>query len=422
MLNIEFLPILLDNLGLYILDLCLIALLFFVITKKLLISIINPLTTGFIAIVFADTVPLFLYQLGLMPWHRFHFIIACELSFWICFFLFKKKSYSFYYIKNEKRILKKFFNICFGSVILYYGCLYSIAGAGLFMSNRFDMYEGHSLLQLLSKFILLPNLFCHLYAYHMFHLKKKKKAVLIFTILSVLSFLSGAKSSIIILLTSYFLYRHFYLSEEIKIPKWIFVVIPIFPILTIIIGQGSNGIEAFGELAFRFVKFGDVYWMSMTDNTLDELVVKSPVRYILNPFLKLFNLGEEHREAFGNLILAELHPGYEGVQGGPNARCPVTSYILFQDYGFVFAGICGLFASFLAFGIRRYIPDGLIGTAIYGMFYTLCLQPATDPLGMWQILLILCFEIYIIRLIFLVFYKVKIVKNEHENINCSCCV
>ena len=405
MFNIEFIEILIGNVQLYIFDVFILLSLSLIFLRKVMISIINPLTIGILSTVFADTIPLFLFQLNLISWEKFFFVFFCEICFWFFFlYYFNKRNSPSKAILHEKYYLERLFRICFCSIVFYYSFVFVYSGIGLLRGNRFDVYNEQPILMLLAGFSTFPTMFCYLYGYEMLHARKYKKGILVILIMATFSFLSGGKGAIVAVFTSYFIYRHFYLNKRISIPKYVYGLLFLFPLLTLAISRNTDISMAFGSFLFRIVQYGDCYWMGLPDKTLDALAVSSPISYIFNPFLKLFGLGIEHREAFGNMIISEINPDYKNVQGGPNARCPITAYILFQQYGFIFASICGIISSFLAFRIRKYIPRGFFGLTVYGTFYSMSLSIATDPLMVLQnflktIFVIILLYIYLVKVL-----------------------
>lgn len=414
MTDYEFIFLLYDNVKLYIIDLLIFSIIFYAISRRYIINLLNPLLVGVIGTVFADTIPLFLFQLGKIDSSIFLYFVLCEISFWLFFMSFYHKNYFNrfgYHISNEHNISKLVFNIFFVFVLSGYLFVFATGGIGLFMENRFDVFADNTYLSLVVLIINLPKTYCIIYLYDRINVSRFKSIFLI-SLLCFLDLLTGTKSFILPLIGDYFIYKVFFKKQQIKIPLYVYPMILLLPTVTLLLNGMSRGFySAIGDLSFRFVEYGDGYWMAFPNHVIANIKIENPIEYIFHPLLSLLHISPHvSRPPIGTLLMYEVRPEMDGILGGPNARCPITAYALFQYGGVLFSAICGYIASFIAFRINRFLPSGLIGVSIFGSYYSTALVLNADPFSQWQNLIILTAEtfalLYILRM-----SGIKIIKN-----------
>lgn len=409
----EFVIDVLDNLGLYLGILFIVLLLFVPIIKKYCSSIIDPMFYGIILVIFAYTVPPFLYLLDLCSNRNFFYFLSTELIFWLVILVMAnpKSRLRGYQLKNEGRVVKALF---YAALFLYVSnifLMYALVGIPLFAESRQDLYSnafpGAALLAKISSFGMSFVLF---YAYHRIVTFKEKKYFILFFFIIITSLLSGSKSSILTLVFTYFYYKKFYLNENPQVKKKYLLLLLAFPICILIFGKEADagGVgTAFILLITRFVANGDAYFMAYARDTIDNLHYYHPLINLFSGILGPMRLisYESLEPIIGCNLYWTVNPSQTGVIAGPNARLAVLSWLYFGYWGYLYVIIAAFIAYFFSFRIRKYLPHSLLGVFIYSKFYMCALSILCDS----QLFLSNLFDVFLNMLIYtsLIFILMK---------------
>ena len=177
------------------------------IYKRCINGFLDPLLIVVVFASLANSVPFYLYFAGLMRTELFLFILLFEGCFWLFFY---KIHIRFKYEinektrKNENLLVEKVGLLSIFIVILLQLYIYRLNGIPLFNESRFTATGGNdTIVNLLQRIIGPFNVFLSLYCFYKIDSRKKKGYFILLVILGF-SFLSGAKSFILRLISAYF--------------------------------------------------------------------------------------------------------------------------------------------------------------------------------------------------------------------------
>lgn len=350
-------------------------------------SIIDPFFMCMIAVVFADAVPLFLFKLGECRNRDFLFFLLSEMLFWSSFCLFsnRKAKFSPCKFKNENNILKGLFVYSFLIYLVTKIYTWTYLGIPLFMETRLEMYrDAIAGAGIFTKLGYISSLFVTIYAYWRIIDYKERKYVLALLFVLLDCVLSGSKAGILVLVHSYFFFSYFYKKKKIKISfKYLFLILS-FPIVIVILGVGSEYdagfLGGFLSTLVRVSAYGDVYWYAYPNNIIDSVNYRYPMLQFFSGILGPLRIisWSEMDVPIGIKLYWTIINSDEGVFGGPNARIPITAWIYFKWGGLIFSIVAGCLMAKFVYGIRKKIPQSLLGIIIYVFFYKAALNIPTD--------------------------------------------
>ena len=396
---------LLDNIEYILLYMFFNALITYVLMRKHIYSIFDPLFFGMILAVCGYSTVFYLYHFDLINDYYFYSFIFTQFFFFIGFLLNKPISmmdYSQYNLvlsKNNK-ITPAFFIYIISSVLFIFSQLfvYYASGIPVLMESRLAMYSGGSGYGIFSRIIYVTSIISLSFSVFRLLLMRNRLSsnlydyfIIFFSL--IVAALSGSKAGILLLISTVFITLFFgrKISFNEKIEKkfqknslsLLILLIPI-SFLTIYAQLGFESVnEILISLALRFIHSGDIFFMSYPNDVLMHLNTND------NGFLAFF------RGVFGALRLSswENLPVNLGLQvfwyhydtdliSGPNARHNV--------FGLFYFGFIGsLFFSFIlgyVFGfVRNRLYKKLKPTQTNVILYTLLVMSINyigqDPSG-----------------------------------------
>lgn len=426
MTNEEFIILLLDNILLYMVIFIGVLSLMYIILRKKIHSIIDPIFLSFVFASFANSVPIFLYVLNQISYEKIQFFVISETVFWIGFSLFAKNKIDMCDSTRKTMTFRdtyRFFLFSiYGIVILQLLC-YLIGGIPLFSESRFSSKQ-IPIVALMERVMIFPKYVCWVFVYYLIlnkyiHYKKKIVAYITILILILFSALSGSKGFILSAINGFFIYQYIYIGKSPKI-KWKYLLIVILsPLLVIpIYYRAENAGDSFMLLIYRFVAAGDVYWMGFGNDVIDHinntaLWFERVFSFILGP---LGLISSNAKIPIGTLILNEINPGTVGLIEGPNSRLPIFSWVCFGYEGVIFSFLCGVLFAIIAYRKLCSIPHGIIGVSLIGLMYMNAISIVTDIILCLSGLINILFAIILVNIYSAVFCKgigrIKIAKRN----------
>ncbi len=420
MTSFDFFNLLTTNIKLYFLSLGLVVVIYSFIMRSIVKSILDPVFMALIGAVFANTIPLFLYFCGLISNEYIIYIICIETTFWGTYFLFHKRylSCSRYVMNDGKASLATFkimLVICIGSYLL----TYAVLGIPLFKQTHTEVFLGGGGWGLLSHISDFSLFFVVVYSFYLLRTKNTlAKASIGLAI--VFCLLSGSKSSILVLAHGYFFYLYYYCNKtfSLKKNKRYIALICMFPVITLMAHFGTNPYSAYIGVIERFVGYGDMYFMALPNNAMDEVTINHPYTYILQGILgplRLIdystldiNIGTQ----LANIVYPDLN-----VPVAPNSRLPLLGWICFGWGGIILSFVLGAFFAFVRTRLYSMFPQGIIPLIVYGFIYTGMTSILTDPiLAISKLFTLMFFGIVIWIVLFMLYgKKIKLKKVQHVN-------
>lgn len=377
----------LDNWTTYLICLIISVLIYTPIIKNTCKSILDPLFLTLVLTLFANSVPIFLLFLGLISIESFLYVVICECLFWISYFVFAKKNIQFSKIKMHDSIAGDYCYLFFLCImVVSHMITYLKFGIPLFMTSRLETYSGGGGWGILYYIQNFSIFYCAVYSMYLLKRKKLKfYSLLGLFLITIFSFLSGAKSAIMILVYAYFFFSFFYLEKNIHLKRFIYYLIPfvlIFPIFLISKQNDISPLAAFISLLRRFVASGDVYWIALPDNVMDNVDINNKFTYLFSRILAMFRIIDpaQVETPIGVQLNWLVNPNEYGIIKGPNSRLPILCWILFKWNGIILAPIFGFICAFWRTWIPMYLPHGIIPIIFYGFIYVGLCGIFTDPL------------------------------------------
>lgn len=379
-----FFAILFNNLNTYILSLIIVIVIYYPILKKTVQSIIDPMFTALIGLIFANSVTLFLLLISkISPILFIHFSLS-EIIFWCSFFIFRKSSGTVISNTNinDQKISESLFKIFFALMVMSNLLTYYLLGIPLFMDSRLETYLSGGGIGILSHINNFSTFFCSVYLFHLISNKHKITGIITLLIIILFCILSGSKGSILGIAYSYYIYIYFFKKKTIsskKIMKYIPLII-LFPLITISIQNNSGIINSIYALTCRVVSYGDGYFMAYPYNDIDNVHISNPILYLFSGLLGPLRLVDYSSidSAIGLQLAESIYPDLDKITG-PNARLPILNWVLFGWGGLFLCFILGIFFAWIKTHLSRKFPRSIISVIIYGYIYCKSMTLLTDP-------------------------------------------
>lgn len=414
MSNTEFLVVLLDNFFYFVALLIPNLIVLYIILRRKIHSFIDPSFMMFLTCSFANTVPCFLFCLHLISTDKFVFFILSELLFWTGFNIVRNGN-RLKFDRHSKQYspedLHKIFLLFFLLTLVITLYSYSVSGVPIFQESRFANRQ-NPVTAILGRMLALPNTYLILYSYHIIlsdneNVIKRIQVGMCFAVLLIISFLSGSKGFILVYVALYFAYSFFFKNSPIHISLKYVIIIIISPIPVITIYYGSNGLNGFFMLLFRFVAGGDGYWQGFVNNVIDDientaLWYERLFSFILGP---LGLISSNAKIPIGSLILNQIDPGTIGLLEGANSRVPLFTWACFRWMGIIVSFILGLIARCVAYGKTLRVPYDLVGLTVLFSLYSAALSMVSDPTMFGACLIDTLFGILVFNSLSVLFFK-----------------
>jgi hypothetical protein len=353
--------------------------LYYLIYKKCVKGILDPLLIAIIFSSLANTVPIFLYAVGAMESELFIFIILAEGGFWYTFY---KTYISFPFKKQIKTndngsIFKILGYLSLFIVIILQLISYKLNGIPIFNESRFTNTGGvDTIVNLLMRITEPFKLYIYLYSFKLIDEKKKKGFIFLFILLSF-AFLSGSKSFILVPITSYFYYTFFYKNKIPKIKIQYILLIILTPLLTFLINS-DNGIERY---LYRLIANGDVYWNAVFNDSIYNVKIDNPLLNLSHLFWSplRYIIGYTPNKTDLSLVGEEIMiNAYDYVSGVPNSRLPVLGWVYYGWGGIIFCVCMGFISAFCIKRLPVKQKHNLISLCYKCSFYSIGVSFITD--------------------------------------------
>lgn len=424
----EFSLLLYEHIEVYLLILVFNSAIAYAFFKNRILSIIDPLLLPVIYAVFANTVPIFLFYNGAISASSFIYFLCSVSIFWFAFSLNKRiiipSDTSF---KDDLRISKFVFYICFVIWLIIKVVTYSLQGIPIFLESRLTLYSESGGLGVLGRIETIIALFCTLYSFYVLDEKRSGRfiAYLYLFLWAISAVLSGSKSAFLNLISIAFFYMFFVARRKIKLKKFVkyFVLAIVCAVLVIVIQRGSDLGNAFLMLVIRFVASGDIYWEAYPLGLENSIIIENPMLHVFQGLLGGLRFIDYSDPAIGTALGFQVHwtvyPELADKALGPNARIPILSYVMYGWGGLLFSFIVGYLVSFVTFKLYSFFPKGLLGTTMYAVCYMNALSYITDPiLGSSNLFntILGC-----LLLLFIALISNLIIKGFDKNLNCNSC-
>lgn len=401
--NFEFYSVALNNITLFIFSFLFSIILHFIIFRKKVSSILDPYFLMVISSVFCLSVVLLLFFTNNISFFLFSSYALTQTSFFYGFSFFKViSSNQVNPADNTKSYLSRVVCYYFFSFI-YLTCqiiIFQTKGIPLFMESRLETFANGSGEGILSRIADVSSIFS-LYAF--FGIIRFERIrisdffiFLVFFLIFITFFLSGSKSSFLIIFTVFWCYilfskqkgfvdyEQYYDIVRRNFKKILAVIILV--VISIIVFQSSNETNdntsnPFLLLSLRFIHSGDIFWYSYPSNIYLQITNQNWFSALFTDTLGLLRITswKDLPEAIG-ITLKNIHHPSEIVQG-PNARHNIFGLIYFGYLGsIIFSFLIGLTISFVRNRLFLLLENRLLDGFIFCYLMIKISALDTDPM------------------------------------------
>ena len=393
----SFLLLLVLNPLLYLLALLLSVLTLIPVFRRYTLGWFDPLSIGIIFAMLANTVPVFLLFTGYIAPLDFLYFVLSESLFWIGIIQFAKRrtNLSGLYQLQYDRKLGYLLYLIF--LILYFGItLFNYAMVGIPVlsdTSHVSVYENSGGLGVLVRFNNFLGIYVLVYSFYLLHYRRHRSIALTVVILCAAILVgTAAKSAFLNVIFAFWGFYLFYLHRIPKsrrlIPYLLFgAIAAIFIIIMQTSSKGGNLITGITAFFVRLAANGDIYFYAYPDRTFTVADSSQPLTALFSGLLKPMRIIDANgTPSIGSQLAWFVMPSSVGENIGPNARMPISSYLLFGWGGLLLSYLGGLVTSFLMFRLPQYLPKGIIFTAFMTYVYITTAQNITDfimGIGYW---------------------------------------
>jgi hypothetical protein len=335
--------------------------------------------------------------------------------------------------KNNSLIAFYFFS----SVYIISQCfIYKLKGIPLFMESRLETFSSGGGAGVLGRISDVSSIFS-LYAFFLvikidkFRISEIAKYLTLLLIFITL-FLSGSKSSFLIVFSVFWCYIIFtkitggdYVSYFKLINRNIKLlgILSLSVVFIIINVQSSNPnsvsentLNPFLALCLRLLHSGDIFWYAYPNNIYSKIPDNQWFSALFNDTLGLLRIQDWSKlpEAIGISFKNIHHPS--DILQGPNARHNVFGLIYYGFFGSIFFSYClGVVLSFIRNKLPYILREDIFGGATFT--YLMCRGASIDTDPMLTItyfnnLVFILPVLYIIYLILIEFLRINTTNNE----------
>jgi hypothetical protein len=402
--NFDFYSIVLNNIVLSSFFLIFSLIVHFLIFRPLVNSVVDPYFLSILSSIFSTSVVLILAYTRNISMQLFLSFVLTQLGFFIGLFTFRFRKepnvsirVNFKQNYNSHLIAFYFFSFIY---LLSQGVIYVIKGIPLFMESRLETFTGGGGSGVFGRISDVSSVFS-LYAFFLVVKIDRFRLVdgfkyLTLVLIFITLFLSGSKSSFLIVLYVFWCFIFFarvkgdnvsvyyqFFKKNIKI-----IILGGLGLVSVIISiqSNSNGLDEIGlnpiiALILRFIHSGDVYWYAYPNNVYLLVNGERWFAALFTDTLGLLRLIEWDQlpEAIG-ITLKNIHHSSDILQG-PNARHNVFGLIYFGLYGSIlFSFILGALLSFIRNVLPYLVNNNYFGGGIFT--FLMCKGAAldTDPM------------------------------------------
>ena len=437
--NYEFYDIALNNISLFISLLFFSVFIHYIIFRSQVKSILDPYFLAVISSVFCLTVVYLLYFTSNISFYLFMSYNLTQLGFILGIFTFKhkipinKKKNLITEKSNNNSLIAFYF---FSAVYIISQCIiYKLKGIPLFMESRLETFSSGGGAGVLGRISDVSSIFS-LYAFFLvikidkFRISEIPKYLILLLIL-ITFFLSGSKSTFLIVFSVFWCYIIFtqikggdylvYLQLMKKNIKWIILFSIVISTFIIYVqsnpdNAGENTLNPFLALCLRFVHSGDIFWYAYPDNVYLKIPSNQWVAALLHDTFGFLRIQDWSNlpEAIG-ITLKDIHHPSDVLQG-PNARHNVFGLIYYGFFGSIFFSYSlGVFLSFVRNKLPYILRADIFGGATFT--YLMCRGASIDGDPMLTItyfdnIVFILPLLYTMYLLLIEFLRINTIQNE----------
>lgn len=356
----DFLVLINDNIDIYLLTFIFTIILYYVIFRKCVFTIIDPFLITLLYSSFATSVVLFLFCCKQIDLYMLSSFVFSQVALWLGYFVYKPMKLNDF--SNELNILRKSskFKIY---VFIVSSFLYTILmlytyikiGIPLFMPSRLALFSEGGGIGFIGRVISIYGTISLFFLFYLHDCKDKPCNTYIkiyFCFYIVTLFLSGSKSTVLNIFIVYFAYLLCYGSKKqiLWIKKHQYKVIGCVVLSAMIVILLQSGTEDNPILSFiiRLVSSGDVFYMSYPNKVILDIDNSNSLTLLFGEFLGTFRFvsWNDIPRPLG-MQLFEYHSGYD-ASIGPNSRHNIIGLFVFGYYGgILFSFLVGLLVSYI---------------------------------------------------------------------------
>jgi hypothetical protein len=429
-----------NNLEYGLLWILVIGLFYFLIFRKYVYSIFDPLMLHLLMSAIAYSVVFFLYQFDLINSYYFQSFLFTQLAFIFGFVLvrpvviksinkYDKSDQLAYSTSTHYMYYISFFIYISSQVVTYF-----FSGVPLLMESRLESYSGGSGFGIFGRFVLVSTTIILVIAfYNIFFTKKTNnffdKLVIFIVILGAI--LSGGKSALISVyfILFYVIFFNFrILNEKIKKIKktvdkfkwWVMLamIIIVLGIINIHLSTrfgSDNTIDPVYVLLMRFVNTADVFFLVYPDGFINNAKEANPFLALFSGFFGAFRIFPW--ESLPDSISLQLYQILHNTDliEGPNTRHNVFGLFYFGNIlSIIFSFMLGLLVSFTRNKLYFMVDKSVNGMILYILLVANILAFEVDPVmavNNYVSIIIVFTPIYLISRI-LSFNQIKLRKKD----------
>lgn len=438
--NYEFYDVALNNISLFFSLLIFSFCLHYFLFRPQVKSVLDPYFLAVISSVFCLTVVYLLYFTNNISFYLFINYNLTQFGFILGLFAFRRK---ISFDKKDEVITEK---SKYNSLVAFYffsfvyiisQCfIYKLKGIPLFMESRLETFASGGGTGVLGRISDVSSIFS-LYAFFLvikidkFRISEVYKYIVL-GLIFVTFFLSGSKSSFLIVFNVFWCYIVFakikggnYLVY-FKLMKDNIKLILIFSIIIVCFiiyvqssnpnNAGDNTLNPFLALCLRFVHSGDVYWYAYPNDVYLKIPSNQWFAALFNDTLGLLRIQDWSKlpEAIGITFKNIHHPS--DVPQGPNARHNIFGLIYYGFLGsIIFSYSVGVVLSFIRNKLPYILRADIFGGATFT--YLMCRGASIDSDPMLTItyfdnIVFILPVLYILYLMLIEFLRINPNKNE----------
>lgn len=362
----------------YSICLLIISALYFLLFRKKILSLFDPIFLAFLGSALSGAAVIFLYAISEISIGYYYSYLATQIAFLIGFLLLSNARPKSSAMAMTAHVPVSFqFKIIsylsFFLCVLVYILFYYKNGIPLLAESRIAFYYDAGIVSSLINKFIFPLFVCSLACSFvmLFHGVSYEKVFFLFVVfvLAIFAVLSGAKSSLYQLVAVLYLYHIFserfdgyrnYLKRK-KVLVFVFIVSVGAAFLLISIKIQHN--NAFTYLLLRLVQSGDTFFYAYPNSVLDSMPSGNIFSALFPGFSKYFGVPHE-----GLGLGVELFQEVNKVDSidGPNARHNVFGLLHLGWLGSVFYSFfLGLILSFSRFSLYKLLPANYIGSIVF---------------------------------------------------------
>lgn len=377
--------------------------LYILIYRKYILSVLDPMFLIVVASALANCIVFYLYYLDQIKPHYLYSFIVTELAFIAGFFVFRPiKSFEYILNREVSEITPKTFDENFITIMFYWASLlhvflqlltYLIVGLPILMESRLTVYSGGTGFGIVGRMVdTISGIGIFLLFYRVFYCDNKFLGncynffYLLFVFFALI--VSGNKSNLIFLVYYLFVLNLFMLKikgntvfhtikkiqkiQNLLLISSIGLVFFVISIQLATSGSDTDFSSSLLVLGKRIVSFGDIYYLSLPNGVITQLRDKyGPFLQLIKDPLAMFRIIPYADLPKDNGFAVSAYH-YGDIAAGPNPRYNYFAMLYFDNY-FAQAFYCftiGLFLSFLRNKLFYIMPRNILFGTIYALFAT----------------------------------------------------